>query len=103
MADDHNNHWWETVKPYTDGAILGILLIVEAFVFIRLKFKIDFTGILTLLMQLAVAILRVITNRFAASESPVGVTLNISGQQLIWISLYYFTFELKIIENALIS
>ena len=48
--------------PYQDWFIFIILLLTQSFVLIVLKFQVDFSGTLTLLMQLIVALSRVIQN-----------------------------------------
>ncbi len=52
----------EYVIKITDISILCLLTIIEAFVFIRLKFKVDFSGIVTLLLHFVVSALRVINS-----------------------------------------
>ena len=62
----------------------------------------DFSGKLTLFLHLTVAILRVLEDY----QSFNGVLSNVLGtfcQMLIWFSIYYFIFEMKIIKIALYS
>jgi hypothetical protein len=56
----------EVASLTLDITALSILVVVEAALFIRLRFKVDFTGKLTLLMHLVVAALRVFGNRLEA-------------------------------------
>jgi hypothetical protein len=48
------------ITKYTDCFILACLCIVELWVLIRLRFKIDASGILTLLFHLIDSIIRII-------------------------------------------
>jgi len=56
----------EVASLTLDITALSIIVVVEAALFIRLRFKVDFTGKLTLLMHLVVAALRVFGNRLEA-------------------------------------
>ena len=56
----------EVASLSLDITVLSIIVIVEAALFIRLRFKVDFAGKLTLLMHLVVAALRVYGNRLEA-------------------------------------
>ena len=91
-----------------DITALCIIVIVEAALFMRLRFKVDFTGKLTLILHLVVAALRVYGNRLEAEQknqfgtSPFDM-LSVFTQALIWLSLYYFTFEMAYIRLALDS
>ena len=85
-----------------DWSMLAVITIVEGFVFFRLKFKFDFTGQLTLYLQLLVSIIRVINNYYS-SDSALQVIIIVIANSLIYISLYYFTFELLSIVEALKS
>jgi len=46
----------------SDWFILVSLTLLELFVFVKLKFKLDFSGKLTLLMHFAVSLIRVFIN-----------------------------------------
>ena len=48
------------VAQYTDYFIFACLLLAELFVFVKLGFKIDKSGILTLVVHLIVSIIRII-------------------------------------------
>lgn len=52
-----------------DWSMLAILFIVEAFVLFKLKFKFDFSGQLTLYLQLLVSIIRVINNYYSSEST----------------------------------
>ena len=53
---DFYNH----VQNTNDWIILSVLTLVELFVLIKLRFKIDFSGMLTLIVHLFVSLLRLI-------------------------------------------
>ena len=81
----------EDVIKVSDITILALMCVIEGFVFIRLKFKVDFSGKVTLLLHLVVSAIRVInTVNFNATRH----ILQVINSVLIWISLYYFTFEM---------
>ena len=54
--------WQKPVQDVTDLVILSILSVVELYVLIRLKFKIDFSGLLTLFIHFLVSLLRVMND-----------------------------------------
>ena len=95
-----DSDWLQATARVSDWVILALLSIVEIGVLVQLKFKMDFSGKLTLLLHFIVAVLRV----FQDYEDYDGVASNVLGtfcQMLIWFSLYYFTFEMKLIQEAL--
>ncbi len=67
---------------------------------VRLKFRIDFSGLLTLLIHFSVSLLRVLNDNVEVKESWQLVLL-VVGSNLVWFSLYYFTSELQLIKNSL--
>ncbi len=54
--------WQQPVQDVTDLVILSILSVAELYVLIRLKFKIDFSGLLTLFIHFLVSLLRVMND-----------------------------------------
>ena len=50
------------INVYSDLTILAILIISQSYLFIRLKFKVDKAGIITLLLYLVIAIIRFIND-----------------------------------------
>jgi hypothetical protein len=84
-----------------DIVILSILSLVEGFLFIRLKFKIDLSGIFLLILSLTVAILRVIKG--SESSDLKFKIINVICQLLMWFALYYFTFDFQIVKETLSS
>jgi hypothetical protein len=83
----------DIVQDVTDWSIFSILTLIELFVLIRLRFKIDFSGLLTLLIHFSVSLLRVMNNNIGIKAAFQYVFL-VVGSNLIWFSLYYFTSEL---------
>ena len=84
--------------------IFASMLMIFSFVFVKLKFKMDFSGILTLLLHLIVAVQRLVNDFIFVTEeskSLLNNNLQVLGNGLIWISLYYFTFEMMIIKSTL--
>ena len=80
--------------------IFASMLMIFSFVFVKLKFKMDFSGILTLLLHLIVAVQRLV-NDFIFVTEELNNNFQVLGNGLIWISLYYFTFEMMIIKSTL--
>ena len=67
----------------------AVLLLIETFVFIALKGKIDPSGIVTLLSYLAASLLRIL---------PSFILVQYSTQYIVWFVIYFFTFEILKIE-----
>jgi hypothetical protein len=83
---------------YADCFIFACLLSVELWIFVRLRFKVDKSGILTLLIHLLITIIRIINVSIENLEVLI-VVIAI----LIWFSLHYFTFEMWLIKITLAS
>jgi hypothetical protein len=94
FTDDVDN-----IALYTDPLILACLSFVVLWVLIRLRFKVDRSGILTLLLHVISSILRILRSFLNIKVEPLVVVSGI----LIWISLYYFTFEMQFIKITLTS
>ena len=94
FTDDVDN-----IALYTDPLILACLSFVVLWVLIRLRFKVDRSGILTLLLHVISSILRILRSFLNIKVEPLVVVAGI----LIWISLYYFTFEMQFIKITLTS
>lgn len=90
----------EDVIKVSDISILTLIVLIEGFVFVRLNFRVDFSGIVTLILHLVVSALRVINS---VSFQLVRHVLQVITSVLIWISLYYFTFEMAFIKATLSS
>ena len=89
--------WLDTSTLVTDSAILALLIIVELTLFIKVKFKIDFSGKLTLLLLLAASVIRFIAD-FQDIGTETFLILITVCTTLIWLSLYYFVFEMLLIK-----
>lgn len=55
-----------TVQLVNDWIIFSALAIIELFVLIKMRFKIDFSGTLTLFVHLFVSLMRLINDNFAS-------------------------------------
>jgi hypothetical protein len=77
-------------------------MLVERFVFLKLRFRLDISGLLTLILYYVVTVLRII-NHYQAFNSPVQVFINFLGTYLILFSLYYFMIEMKLTLILLID
>ena len=86
------------IALYVDWFIFASLLSVELWVFIRLRLKMDKSGILTLLIHLLITIIRIINVSVEKLEVLIVVMAS-----LIWFSLHYFTFEMWLIKITLLS
>ena len=89
--------WLDTSTMITDSAILAILAIVQIALFIKLKFKMDFSGKLTLLLFLLASAIRFVAD-FLDIGSEAFLILITVCTTLIWLSLYYFVFEMLLIK-----
>ena len=98
MAESEFVRKVKEIALYTHCFIFACLLCVELFVFIRLRFKMDKSGIWTLLIYLLISILRIINVFFNKVEGLIVVMTS-----LIWFSLHYFTFEMWLIKITLLS
>lgn len=86
------------ISKYTDPFIFAALLLVELWVLFRLRFKIDASGLLTLILHLVASMIRFLRSYYEKLES-----LLIVAGYIIWVSLYYFTFEMEFIKITLKS
>lgn len=80
-------------------SILALLLPLEIFLFVKLRFQIDPSGIITLLIYLLVAIMRVIEQAFFLTPNLnlIDFIFIVFSQILVWFAVYYFTMEMKVI------
>ena len=95
-----SKYWFSPIKEPSEIVIFASMVMIFSFVFVKLKFKMDFSGILTLLLHLIVAVQRLV-NDFIFVTEELNNNLQVLGNGLIWISLYYFTFEMMIIKSTL--
>ncbi len=87
----------DSIALYTDSFIFVSLSLAEVFVFIRLRFRVDKSGILTLMLHLIGSLIRILRSSLKIKLDALIVVAGIT----IWISLYYFTFEMKFIKIGL--
>lgn len=90
-------HWLETSTIVVDSAILLVMTVVELTLFIKLKFKIDFSGTLTLLLLLIAQCIRFIADFWDIGTESFLVLTSVCTT-LIWLALYYFVFEMLLIN-----
>ena len=91
MSADNSSYL--TYARISDWFIFCSLTLAEAFVFVKLKFKLDFSGKLTLLLHFLVSGIRIFNSYFEMSGAWQSCTIT-AANTLVWISLYYFVFEL---------
>jgi hypothetical protein len=91
------------VQVVNDWIILSTLTVVELFVLIKMRFKVDFSGILTLFTHFFVSLMRLINGYIVSETGGAQIILYTIGANMIWFSLYYFTCELLHIKNSLES
>ncbi len=85
--------WYDYFLPISDWTVFVILTLVEGFVFYKLRFRLDISGLLTLILHYIVAVLRIITYYF---NTPI-----LNSSNLIWFSFYYFIIEMKLTQSLL--
>jgi hypothetical protein len=86
----------------SDWFFFVTLTLAEAYVFLKLKFNLDFSGKLTLLLHFTVSALRIFYGYFTTFG--IWQTLFIGwSSTLVGMSLYYFVLELKLIQLTLLS
>ena len=78
-------------------SLFAVLLLIEGYVFIALKGRIDPSGIVTLLSYLLASFLRILPNIFEINIT-FDVMVDFTTQVLVWFVIYYFTFEILKIE-----
>ena len=92
--------WYSYFRQITDWVIFILLTLIEGFIFFKLRFKLDTSGILTLFLHFAVSLIRII-NLFLSFNSPIQIFLNLIGTYLIWFSFYYFTIEMELTRGLM--
>ena len=100
---DQSKKWFYTAAAYSDAIILVVFGTSLSLILTKLKFKVDPTGMITLAIFLCLAIIRLVNDlqEQKVGTSTVSVCLSLMSQQLMWSSLYYFTFEIKLIQSVL--
>ena len=84
----------------SDWFIFATLTVIEAYVFVKLKFNLDFSGKLTLLLHFVVSAIRISYSYFPFNDIWQRCTVTVTNT-LVWMSLYYFVFELQMIKITL--
>jgi hypothetical protein len=97
MAESEYADRVNRIALYTDSFIFVSLFLVELWVFIRLRFRVDKSGVLTLLFHLIASIIRILRSSLDDNIEALVIFASI----IIMISLYYFTFEMYFIKIAL--
>jgi hypothetical protein len=77
----------------SDWFIFVTMTAFEAYVFVKLKFNLDFSGKLTLLLHFIVSGIR-ISYSYLPEYGIWQTCTVVASNTLVWISLYYFVFEL---------
>jgi hypothetical protein len=90
----------DTVNPYLHGTVFCLALLLEAYVFISLRFKLDKAAYLIALSYLIVMLIRIVPSL----EDIIVFTIiwPIAGN-IIWAILFYFVFEMKQVQAKLVS
>lgn len=86
---------------WIDALIFVLIFIAEVYAFIRLKFQMDFSGKLTLILHFIVSLLRLCFHLINA-KTIISLIIQVP-QSLVSFSLYYFVFEMKLIRITLIA
>ena len=92
----------EVYRDIQNIVILVALISSYLFVFIRLKFKIDISGVLTLILILIAAIIRLLTF-FSLKAGFARQIIQLETQILVWYSLYYFVIEMLKVKHKIES
>ena len=100
LGESPLGEWYDYFRPITDWLIFILLTLIESFVFFKLRFRLDTSGMLTLFLHFAVSLIRII-NLFLKFNSPIQIFLNLLGTYLIWFSFYYFTIEMQLTKSLL--
>lgn len=91
------------VRDLLYHVFLGIFTLSEIAVILRLKFRIDRSGLITLLIFQVIFLLRSLNSMIHMNNSPEFLLIQSANQSLIWTALYYFTFELRLIYLTVAS
>ena len=86
-----------SVEQLIQYSVLVALLLIEGYVFIALKGRIDPSGIVTLLSYLLASFLRILPSIFEMNIT-FNVMVDFTTQVLVLFVIYYFTFEILKIE-----
>ena len=89
-----------TIRKVQIIVILVALVSSYLFVFIKLKFKIDITGSLSLLLYLVAMLIRAVDYFFNPNSGVIDL-IQLESQILVWYSLYYFALEMLRIKHMI--
>ena len=89
--------WLEKSTLIMDCVILLVMVIVISALFIKVKFNMDFSGKLTLLLLLFAQAIRLGADYFWDIYSYAFLLSTTICTTLIWLSLYYFVFEMLLV------
>ena len=103
--DPYKEFWFHSIQEPSDIIIFVSMFSIFFFVLLKLKFKMDLSGILTLLWLLIAALYRLISHEiyYSPASRILDNVMQVASNALIWISLCYFTFELTIIKSTIES
>ena len=99
---DYENKPYKEYSLISDWFIFAALTLVQVFLFLKLKFNLDFSGKLTLLLHFCVSGIRISYSYSDLYSDWSTCTVAISNT-LVQISLFYFVFELYMIKITLVS
>ena len=77
----------------SDWFIFVTLTVIEGYVLVKLKFNLEISGKLTLLLHFFISAIRISYSYLPTYEIWQLCTVAVTNN-LVWISLYYFVFEL---------
>jgi hypothetical protein len=86
-----------SIEHLIQYSVFAALLLIEGYVFIALKGRIDPSGIVTLLSYLAASFLRILPSIFEMNVA-FYVLIEYTTQYLVYFVIYFFTFEILKIE-----
>jgi membrane-bound ClpP family serine protease len=86
-----------SIEHLIQYSVFAALLLIEGYVFIALKGRIDPSGIVTLLSYLAASFLRILSSIFEMNVA-FYVLIEYTTQYLVCFVIYFFTFEILKIE-----
>lgn len=95
----------QNAQRIMNWVIVSVLAFYNLLVLLLLRFKIDFWGFFTLLLHFTVSWLRLLTPSFFEQYNATTIEkyyiFSFVATILVWVSLYYFTFEILLVKTAL--
>jgi hypothetical protein len=86
-----------SIDQLIEYLVFAALLLIEGYVFIALKGRIDTSGIVTLLIYLLASFFRILPTIFEMNIT-IDIMVDFTTQVLVWFVIYYFSFEILKIE-----